>query len=457
MQHAATRADTAFWRAELRAMAALGIPLAIAQAVQFLINATEIVLIGRLGPESLAAAALGHSVHYTVMMFCLGVTVTVSPLVARALGHNDRDLPPRILHQGLWMATLLGIPGTVIVWHGDLVLRAIGQSESVVVLAHQYLLPLSLSMVPSLWFVALRAFAAAHSRPRAVLAVTLGGLGFNALVSWVLIFGHFGAPALGLTGAGLGILSTNVAMCAALAAYLLLARPFRAYRIFRGLFRAEPKLLAEILRVGLPIGLTTVSEVAYFNVCLQLMGRIGTDQLAGHQVALQIAAIAFMVPLGFGQAATVRVGFNAGRGDHRAAARSGWMALGLGLFGVTIAAILFLALPLPLIGLFLPLDEPANARAIGFALQFLVIVALFQAADATQTVMLGALRGLKDTRVPMWIAGFGYWGVGLTVTIWLGFYTELHGLGIWIGSAFGLAAAAIPLTWRFARMSRVTP
>jgi MATE family multidrug resistance protein len=435
-------------------MLALGAPLAVAQAVQFLINATEVVLIGRLGPQSLAGIALGHSVHFTVVMFCLGVTVTVSPLVARALGHGDARLKAApILHQGLWVATLLGVPGTILTWHGGLLLTAFGQSPDVVALASEYLRPLSLSMVPSLWFVAFRAFVAAHSKPRPVLLVTIAGLIFNAVISTVMIFGHLGVPALGLVGAGIGITATNTFMCLGLALYLLRAPAFRAYRLFHNMLQPNWPIFREIWKVGIPIGGATMLEVAYFNVCLQLMGRIGTDELAAHQVALQLAAISFMVPLGFGQAATVRVGFNAGAGDRAAAARAGWMALILGLIGVSIAALLFLALPRQLIGLFMPLDNPANARAIGFAVTFLMVVAAFQLVDETQTIMLGALRGLKDTRVPMVLAAFGYWVVGLSVTWWLGFHTPLGGVGIWIGSAFGLLAAALLLTLRFYRMA----
>jgi MATE family multidrug resistance protein len=434
-------------------MLALGAPLAAAQAVQFLINATVVVLIGRLGPESLAAIALGNSLHFTVVMFCLGVTVTVSALVARALGHGDVRKAAPILHQGLWVATVLGVPGTLLTWNGGLLLAAFGHSAEIVALASDYLRPLSLSMVPALWFVAFRAFVAAHSRPRAVLLVTGAGLLFNAALSYVLIFGHFGLPAMGLVGAGIGITATNVFMALAMGLYLVRARVFRAYRLFHGLLAPDWPVFREIWKVGVPIGGATVLEVGYFNVCLQLMGRIGTDELAAHQVTLQLAAISFMVPLGFGQAATVRVGLRAGGGDAAGAARAGWTALALGLVGVSIAALLFVLLPHGLIGLFMPLDEPGNARAIGFAVTFLMVVAAFQLFDATQTIMLGALRGLKDTRTPMWLAAFGYWVVGLGLSLLLGFQTPLGGLGIWIGAACGLAAAALLLTLRFVRMA----
>lgn len=433
----------------------MGTPLAVVQLAQFLVSTTEVVLVGRLGPESLAAVALGHSVHFTVWMFCLGVTVTVAPLVARALGGGNLVVMRPILQQGLNVATLLGVPATFVVWNGDAILVALGQRPETVELATRYLHPLAFSMLPSLWVGALRAFVSAHSRPRAVLGVAVIGLCFNAMFSYGLIFGHFGLPRLGIAGAGIGVTATNVVMLVAMAVYMLWVPAFRSYRLLSGLFRFDRKWFMEILRIGVPVGATMVLEVAYFNACLQLMGLLGTDQLAAHQVALQFAALSFMLPLGLGQAATVRVGYNAGAGDLRAAFRAGWVALGLGLACVSVAALLFWFIPYPLVGLFVDAEDPGNRSMIDYAVGFLAVVAAFQLVDATQAIMVGALRGLKDTRVPMVIAAFGYWVVGLGVSVILGFHTALAGVGIWIGSAAGLATAALLLTWRFHRHGRV--
>ncbi len=450
--HTAARGGSSWWE-EARATFALGAPLAIVQLTQFLVSTTEVILVGHLGPQSLAAVALGHSVHFTVWMFCLGITVTVAPLVARALGGGDVTVMRPILHQGLIVATLLGIPATFVVWHGGNILSALGQRPETVALSTQYLHPLAFSMVPSLWTGALRAFISAHSRPRAVLGVAVIGLGFNGVFSYGLIFGQLGLPQLGITGAGIGVTATNVVMFVAMTTYLVAMPAFRSYRLLAG-FRFDRTWFVEILRVGIPVGATMVLEVAYFNACLQLMGLLGTDQLAAHQVALQFAALSFMLPLGLGQAATVRVGYNAGAGDLRAAFRAGWVALGLGLACVSIAGLLFWLVPRSLVGLFVDVGEPGNFAMIGYAVSFLAVVAAFQLVDATQAIVVGALRGLKDTRVPLAIAAFGYWVVGLGISVALGFYTSLAGVGIWIGSAAGLATAALLLTWRFYRASR---
>ena len=445
--------EARLWRREFAATFVLGLPLAVVQLAQFLISTTVVIMAGKLGPAALAGVALGASVYYTVWMFCLGVVMAVAPLVARALGAGDHAALRPLLQQGLWVGVSLGVPAMVIVWHGGEILLALGQSPVNAAAGGDYLRPLTFAILPSLWFGTLRAYVSAHSRPRAILAVALLGLGANAGLAHVLIFGGFGLPALGLTGAGIAVGSTTTIMFLGLLAYVACAAPFRRQRLFAKLARPDWPRFAEIMRVGVPIGGGMVLEVAYFNACLQFMGLIGTDQVAAHQIALQFGAMSFMLPLGLGQAATVRVGYHAGGGDAPGAARAGWAALGLGLVCVTVAAMLFWFLPGPLVALFLDPANPANRAAVGFAISFLAMVAAFQYFDAAQAILMGALRGLKDTSVPMLIAGVGYWVVGLGFSLGLGFFTPLAGLGIWIGTVIGLAAAALLLLWRFIRLA----
>jgi len=443
----------AAWRREIAATFVLGLPLAVVQLAQFLISTTVVAMAGKLGPAALAGVALGASVYYTVWMFCLGVVMAVAPLVARALGGGDHAAPRPLLQQGLWVGAVLGLPAMAVIWHGGEILLLLGQSPANAAAGGDYLRPLTFAVLPSLWFGALRAYVAAHSRPRAILVVALLGLAVNAVLAQVLMFGAFGLPALGLTGAGVAVGSTTTIMFAALLAYVAFAAPFRRQRLFAGLFKPDWSRFREIMRVGVPIGGGMVLEVAYFNACLQLMGLIGTDQVAAHQIALQFGAMSFMLPLGLGQAATVRVGYHAGGGDGPGAARAGWAALGLGLVCGTVAALLFWFVPGPLVSLFLDPAVAANRAAIGFAIPFLAMVAAFQYFDAAQAILMGALRGLKDTTVPMLVAGFCYWVVGLGFSVGLGFFTPFGGLGIWIGTVIGLAVAAFLLLWRFAKLA----
>jgi len=439
---------------ELRATIALGVPLAVVQLVQLLIGTTIIVLSGRLGAQSLAAAALGQSIYFTVWMFGLGLTVTVSPLVARALGAQRHDEPGPLLRQGLWVATAFGVPAIALVYQGEAILLLIGQTPENAALAGQYLRITCFGMVPSLWFGVLRAYTSAHGRTRSVILAVLLGLGTNALVAWTFMFGEMGVAPWGLPGAGLGNIAATSAMFLAMLIHVLRDPVLGGRRPLAGWWRPDWPRFAEIVRVGVPIGGAMLLEVAAFNACLQLMGLIGTAELAAHQIALQLASISFMLPLGIGQAATVRVGWFAGAGQMAAAARAGWMAYALGVGIVAISALLFVVIPRPLIGLFIDAGAAENAAVVAFAVQFLVVVAAFQLVDAAQVVMAGALRGLKDTKVPLLISAIAYWPLGLGLAWALGFHTEWRGVGIWIASAVGLTFAAILLTWRFARLTR---
>jgi MATE family multidrug resistance protein len=204
-----------------------------------------------------------------------------------------------------------------------------------------------------------------------------------------------------------------------------------------------------------PIGLTLAFEVTIFNAAALFMGRIGASELAAHAIALQIASFTFMVPLGVSQAVTVRVGRAYGAGDAEGITRAGWTAFALGVGFMALTALLMLSAPRPLVGIFLALDEPANAPVVAFAISFLVMAAIFQLADGAQVVGAGMLRGLQDTRIPMFYAGVGYWGIGLPFGVALGFGTPLRGIGIWIGLATGLAVVATLMLWRWLRRDRL--
>ncbi len=243
-------------------------------------------------------------------------------------------------------------------------------------------------------------------------------------------------------------------MFTALLAHCVTARPFRRYRVLGRFWRPNWATFREILVVGVPIGGAVLLEVGLFACATLLLGLIGTAELAAHQVAIQLASIAFMVPLGISHAATIRVGLAIGAGERPAARLAGWVACGLGTAFMAAMAVLFWTLPGPLAGLFLDPGTPEGAAALGFAVVYLRIAALFQLVDGLQVIGIASLRGLKDTTVPMWLAGFGYWLVGFPICLRLGFFSPLGGTGIWIGLAFALATVAVVMILRFHRLTR---
>jgi MATE family multidrug resistance protein len=307
---------------------------------------------------------------------------------------------------------------------------------------------------PWLLFQLLRNFVSALERPRVVLWLSLGGIALNALLSWALIFGHFGLPALGLVGGGLGSTLTWLIMSGALIAVTSLDRRFRRFHLFGNWWRFDRHRTVALVRLGWPIGLTMALEMGVFALAAYFMGWLGAPAVAAHAIALQIAALTFMVPLGLGQAVTVRVGLALGRGDAASVARAGWTAwvLGVGFMGAM--ALAMWSAPRFLVTLFIA-DSAANAGVIALAISFLRIAAAFQLVDGAQVIGAGMLRGLHDTRWPLMFALVGYWVVGLGIGSWLAFAADWRGVGIWTGLASGLAVVAVLMLARWIMRGRL--
>ena len=305
------------------------------------------------------------------------------------------------------------------------------------------------SMIPMIISNVLRNFVSALGRPIFATAITAGGIFVNALANYAFIFGNLGAPELGLKGAGVATIITSLVTMAAYIIAIRQDKRMHRYRIFGRWWVPDWPRFFSIVRIGTPIALTITAEAGIFGAAAFLMGNIGTAQLAAHTVALQIAALAFQIPFGVGQAATIRVGYFYGARDKDGIARAGWSAIviGTGFMVVSCSAMIFM--PRTLLHIYVDPDAAKNSVLVGFALRYLVIAAAFQLVDGLQAVAAGALRGLQDTRTPMWIAIFAYWVPGIGVAVWLGFYTPLSGTGVWIGLATGLAVAALLLIWRW--------
>ncbi|MEE8272780.1 MAG: MATE family efflux transporter [Alphaproteobacteria bacterium] len=443
------------WRPEAWATLRLAVPLVFAQVAQIAINTTDVVMMGWLGPAALAGGALGGNVLFPALLFGLGIVSATAPMVAQSLGARQFRAVRRTVRQGFWIVVAYTIPVSVALWYAGSILIAMGQAPANADLAQAYLRAAVWSLAPGLWIVVLRSFVAAHSRPRSVLVVTLLGVVVNAVGDYVLMFGKLGFPALGVVGAGVSTSIVNAFMFLVLFGYVLRDRKFRRYALLARFWRPDWARFREILRLGMPIGLAILAEAGMFSAAALLMGLISTAALAAHAIALQCAGVAFMVPLGISQAATVRVGLAAGAGDRSGVGHAGWSALALGAAFSTVPILAFWLLPEPLVDVFLDLALPATRPVAELAAAMLGVAALFQLVDGAQVIAAGVLRGLKDTKVPMVIAAFGYWGVGFPGSVALGFGLGLGGVGVWLGLALGLAASALMLIHRFHRRDRL--
>jgi MATE family multidrug resistance protein len=445
------------WRDEIRAMVSLAWPLILTNVSQSLIQATDVLLLGRVGARSLAAAQLGVNLFVAFLIFGMGLVMAASPMMAKQLGmrrHSVRDVR-RTVRQALWAATAITLPVWLILWHTEAILAAMGEDPGLAADAGRFAHTLQWAMLPALYYLVLRSFVAALERPGWSLAVGLGGVACNALVNYGLIFGHFGLPALGLTGAGIGTTCTNIFMFLAMALVVTHHRRFRRYHLFGRFWRPDWERFREVWRLGLPIATTLALEITIFNAAVFLMGLFGAEAVAAHAIALQCAALTFMVPLGLSQAVTVRVGLAFGRRDRDGIARAGWTAFALGVSFMALMALVMLSFPARLVGLFLNPADPANRIVIPLAISFLFVAALFQIFDGAQSVAAGMLRGLQDTKVPMAYAAIGYWVIGLSVALGLAFGLGWQGVGIWTGLATGLAIVAMLMIARWLRRERL--
>jgi MATE family multidrug resistance protein len=438
------------WRAELRATLALAWPLILANVTQQIIQATDVLLMGRLGATQLAAATLALNLTFTINIFLLGLVTAASPMMATALGQRSnavRDVR-RTFRAGLWVLAVAIPPYWLLLWHVGPIMRAFGEAPELAVQGQTFLRAYMWCTAPWLLFQLLRNFVSALERPRVVLWLSIAGIGLNALLSWSLMFGHFGLPALGLVGGGFGSTLTWIVISGALAFICVRERRFRRFHLFGRFWRFDRERAGALLKLGSPIGLTMALEMGVFALAAYFMGWIGAPAVAAHAVALQCAAVTFMVPLGLGQAATVRVGLALGRRDEAGIARAGWTAWIIGVGFMASMALVMWSVPHRLVTLFLT-EVPANAATIALAVSFLKIAAAFQLVDGAQVIGAGMLRGLHDTRWPLVFALVGYWAVGLGIGSWLAFAADWKGIGIWIGLASGLASVAVLMLARW--------
>lgn len=449
----------------------LGLPLVGAQVAQMLVNTTDTVMLGWLSTQALAAGTLATQFFFVFFIVGIGFAAAMVPLIAGAVGREDalkaadgstadradttREIR-RATRMGLWVLLAVSALFMVPLWYIEPILLALGQPPAVVALAGDYMIIAQWSLVPALLVMGLRQFLTGLERAGAVLWITIAVTVMNGLLDYAFIFGRWGAPAMGIEGAAIATLGSNLFAFAVAALWVTRRRGLADYAIFARFWRPDWPAFAEIVRLGWPIGLALLAEAGLFAVSSLMMGRVGTVPLAAHGIALQLASLAFMVPLGLSMAGTVRVGNAFGRGDRTAVARAGWAGIVCAVGVACVSALLFLAVPEFLVGLFLR-SNPDAALVLPVAVPLLAMAAAFQLVDAGQVMAAGVLRGLKDTRAPMVIAIVAYWGLGVPAAWLFGLTLEGGGPGVWGGLVVGLSAAALALTWRFHRLADAVP
>jgi MATE family multidrug resistance protein len=436
---------------ELAETLKLAVPIALTQLGQIAMMTTDIALIGRFGSEAVAAASLAHTVYFVSFTFGMGLVSAVAPLAAQAFGARNPHRIRRSLRVGLWAALFIALPMMALSFRGEPILLMLGQSPVAADLAQQYLLGLTWSILPALWFLAIRGFMSAVNRPEPILWITLAAIPANALLVYPLLYGAFGLPNLGLFGAGLATSIVNFGTLLAALWFVARRRPFRKFRALGHLWRIDWGLMRQLVVIGAPISISFLLEYGLFGAAGLLMGVISTTALAAHQIALQVAAILFMVPFGISIAATVRVGHAIGRSDASGVRRAGLVATWL---GIAIGAALTLAVILGRFGIATIFLGESTDAAAELSATLLLVGSTFFIADAIQTIAAGSLRGMNDTRLPLVFATISYWLIGFPCAWWLAFHTPLGAIGVWIGLSVGTAVYATLLLLRFRSLAR---
>lgn len=434
--------------AEARINLRLAAPLIVAQLCFVGMGTVDTLLAGRLNAEALAAVAVGSNIWFVIFVLFMGITMAISPIVAQRVGAGQAPQQiGRFVSGALWLGLLLGLLWSALMWLLAMpVLELLGLEPRTHAYARDYLGALNWAGVPFALSFVLRNAAEGHGLTRVPLVAAIVGFLVNGLFGWLLLHGHAGLPTLG--PAGLGWASV-LAGCAMVAVYALQYRWTLRLRALHLATQWRPRIdfaTFEVLRVGLPIAAILTAECSLFAIGAMMMARFGTDAVAAHQIAINFASLAFMVPLSIGMATTVRVGQAAGAGNPAAVALRGRVGIVMSIgFALMSAALMGLA-PGAIVGLYTHVE-----RLAGPAVIFLGYAAVFQIFDCVQATSNGALRGLKDTRLPMVITLAGYWGVGMPLAVGLAFYTATGPAGIWWGFIGGLAVAAVGLSARFLR------
>ncbi|MEH2412992.1 MATE family efflux transporter [Nostoc sp.] len=434
---------------EVQACLQLAVPLVITQILEAGIPLLDGVMMGLLNSQALAAGALGAVAFSTLASICRSILSAVGASVANAFGAGKVDLVSRTTGQGIWLAVTMCLPVMFVIWHFDSILLLTGQEQSNVLLAQRYLRSIVWGFPATLGFCILKEVSSALNRPQFLTVITVAGLLLNAAANYILMFGKFGLPALGLAGIGWGSALIFWLNFITAAGWVYFDDYFKNYQLDCALHQFDKDMFIDIFQTGWFLGLQYGAEIGVFTATALMMGWFGTETLAAHEITVETENFVETVSIGISYAITMRVGHLRGQNDLQGASRAGFVCIALVSPFVSIVALIFWLFPNYIVAMYLDTSNLDNIEIVKTAISFLAVGAIVQIFYSIQTIAAGALIGLKDTKVPVLITMFAYWGVGLGGGYLMTFTFGWGAIGLWLGLVLGLLIGAVLLTWRF--------
>ncbi|WP_218048952.1 MATE family efflux transporter [Curvivirga aplysinae] len=439
---------------EYRKLFKIAFPLCLGHLGHMAIGTTDVLMIGQLSAEALAASAISISIFYTLYLLLTGTIMAITPVASQAIGAGQARTARRAVRQGIWVALTVSAPALFILWHTEFIFEVTGQTESLIAPAKEYMHTYMWMMIPGLIFDALVYFTVALGRPKPILYVTLIGIAANAFFNYCLIFGNLGAPELGLAGAGISSTLVTTLMLLITASIILTRLPYRRYHVFSRIWRPDWELYVKIYRMGLPIGGGMLLEQAMYSVSVLLAGRLGAVEAAAHSIGMAIINIIYMFSMGISDATTSRVGNNFGRKNFMGVQIAGYAGLSLALLCSSLAFVFVLIFAGPITSAFMDDSLPNAELVLALAVKIAIIGMIFEIADAGQLALKGSLHGISDMKVPLYTFILTYTIVGTTTAYLLSHHFNLGVIGIWYGLLTGVLLTAFFLYLRFQYMMR---
>ena len=439
--------------AHARALLALGLPIVGTLVAGLVLHMSDTVMLGKYGIDELAAVVIGGQIWFILFIAGSGIGAALSGPIASAMAQKDEVTVRRLVRMGLWLTVGYAMLVTPIYFFAEPLLLALGQQPQIAALAGDYVQIVGFSVYPVLLQNLIRTYLAALEKTAFVLIASIIAVIFHIFLNWVLIFGAFGIPAMGVKGAAISSLLTDTALMLMVLAYAL--RTFPEHRLLHRFWKPDWEILKRVFFLGVPVSLQLVAEVGLFAFAAVLMGRVSAEMLAAHGIALQLAGITFLIQLGVAQAATVRTGQAFGARNDRLLRDGALVGVFMSILFAVFTMAVFLIFREGLVSLFLSPDDPDTPAVIAAGATLLILAAIFQIFDGGQAMAMNLLRGVHDTRIPMVIAIVSYWLVGVPAAWWLGSPDRFGGVGVWSGLVIGLACAWVGLSVRFWRRNWV--
>ena len=438
------------FRAELWALFKLGCPMALAQLAQMSIYTIDVIMIGRLGPQELAAASLGLIIYFALWMIGFGPAMAVSPMVSQALGadKNNHTDARRSVRAALWIIIFMTPLVLTVTWFADHALIILGQDPELSQRAGQYIKAVLLGWPFALGVMILRNYLAVLGKTTVPLVIVIIAIALNALLNWLFIFGALGFPRLELVGAGIASFIATLTCFIMFMVYVYVDKDSRRFQIFTNFHKLDPARIKEVFTLGWPISITTFFEGMLFNACILIVGLIGALEVAAYHIALNVASLAFMLPWGFSMAGAARIGLAVGARSKPAVHRVSKATFVLAICSISLIGIPVALWPEVVAAIYITEHGDDTATVLALVMSFLPIAVGFMLFDATQVAANQLLRGMKDVRWPMVITCISYWVIGFTAAYYFGLHTSLGATGVWYGLLLGLLCASVLLSLR---------